>query len=135
MHYLIALIYFVLALLGFDGLGSHTHVSRSVVNGVEVLYSKTRTVADVADITCIRSASGSCHYRLLARDCRAPGPRAMTASSCTADPVRQFALATGASREIKGLPAHFTLCVGQDSDAAHSGCETLPVVDPLASRW
>lgn len=135
MHYLIALIYFVLALLGFDGVGSHTHVSHSVVNGVEVLYSRTTTIADVADITCIRSVSGSCHYRLLVSDCRTPRRRAMTASSCTPDPARQFALATGASREITGLPAHFTLCVGQDTKTARNECETLPAVDPLALNW
>jgi hypothetical protein len=135
MHYLIALIYFVLALLGFDGLGSHTHINRSVVNGVEVLYSKTRTIADVADITCVSSASGSCHYRLLVRGCAVPQTRVAPTSGCVADPVRQFALAAGASREFAGLPAHFTLCVGQDSDVTRTECDRLPAVDALALRW
>lgn len=135
MHYLIALIYFVLALLGFDGFGSHTHVNRLVVNGVEVLYSKTRTTADVADISCVRSASGSCHYRLLVRGCAAPPTRAATVPACASGPARQFVLATGASREFAGLPAHFTLCVGQDSDVARTECDRLPAVDALASRW
>ncbi len=135
MHYFIALIYFVLALLGFDGAGSHTLVTRSVVNGVDVLYSQTRTFADVVDITCIRSASGSCHYRLLTRDCAAPRPRATTASACTSGLMQQFAVAAGASREIAGLPARFTLCVGQDNDAARTECNALPAVDPLALRW
>ena len=134
MHYLIALIYFVLALLGFDGLGSHTHVNRLVVNGVEVLYSKTRTTADVADISCVRSASGRCHYRLLVPGCAVPPTRAAMVSGC-AEPVRQFVLATGASREFAGLPSRFTLCVDPDGDATRSECDRLPAVDALALRW
>ena len=136
MHYLIALIYFVLALLGFDGVSSHTVVTRAAVNGIDVLYSKARVIADVADISCTRSASGSCHYRLLAHDCAAPRPRARAVSTCTSDPARQFAVAMGASTEMVGLPARFTLCVGQDGDSAHAECETMSAaVDPLASRW
>ncbi|MEO6798480.1 MAG: hypothetical protein ABI178_00870 [Rhodanobacter sp.] len=135
MHYLIALIYFVLALLGVDGVGSHTIVTHSAVNGVDVLYSRARVVADVADISCIRSASGSCHYRLLTHACTAPRPRATAVSACTSAPAEQFAVAMGASRQIVGLAARFTLCVGQDSEVAHAECETMPTVDPLPSRW
>lgn len=134
MHYLLALIWFVLALVGLDGYGSHSHVTRATVDGVDVLYSRTRVIADIADFTCVRSASGLCHYRLLARDCMAPRSRATTASACKPIPARQFALATGASREITGLPARFTLCVGQHGDAAGAECETLSVLDPLAMR-
>ena len=134
MHYLIAVIYFVLALFGFDGHGNHTLVTRAVVAGVDVLYSKTQTIANVADITCLRSASGQCHYRLLVRDCAARQPGATVASACI-DPVRKFALAAGTSRAIAGLPASFTLCVGQDRDTDLTECDTLPAVDPLVLRW
>ena len=134
MHYLIALIYFVLAFFGLDGAGSHTIVSRSTVNGIDVLYSKARIIADVADITCIRSASGSCHYRLLMHDCTAPRACATTASACTPDAARQFAVAAGASRQLAGLPGNFMLCVGQDSKSAGADCEQLPATDPLAWR-
>lgn len=132
MHYLIALIYFVLALIGVDGYGSHTLLMRSVVNGADVLYSKTTTIADVADITCVRSTSGSCHYRLLAPDCRGPRPRPAATLVCANRSVQQFSLVTGASREIVGLPVRFTLCVSQADDPAHTECETLPALDRLA---
>ncbi|OOG52551.1 hypothetical protein B0E47_14715 [Rhodanobacter sp. B05] len=132
MHYLIALIYFVLALFGLDGAGSHTIVSRSTVNGIDVLYSKARIIADVVDVTCVRSASGSCHYRLLKHDCATPRARAATASTCAPDAVRQFAVATGASRQLAGLPGNFMLCVGQDSKSAGADCEQLPAIDPPA---
>ena len=132
MHYLIALICFVLALFGVDGVGSHTIVSRSTVNGVDVLYSRARIIADIVDVTCIRSASGSCHYRLLVHDCSAPRPHATTASACAPDAARQFAVATGASRQLAGLPGKFMLCVGQDSKSAGADCEELPAADPLA---
>ncbi|HEV7122741.1 MAG TPA: hypothetical protein VGN24_04855 [Rhodanobacter sp.] len=128
MHYLIALIYFVLALTGLDGFGSHTLVTRASSNGADVLYSRTTTIADAADIACVRSASGSCHYRLLARDCIASRLRAV-AGSCTADPPRQFVLATGTSKAIVGLPAAFTLCVGQGSDVGYATCETWPAMN------
>jgi hypothetical protein len=129
MHYLIALIYFVLALTGLDGYGSHTLVTRAVANGADVLYSRTTTIADTADITCVRSASGSCHYRLLVRDCTAPGAHAAAGSSCRADPPRQFVLASGASKAIIGLPARFTLCVGQGSDVGQATCERWPAME------
>lgn len=134
MHYLIAVICFVLALFGVDGHGHHTLVTRAVVDGVDVLYSKTQTIANVADITCLRSASGQCHYRLLVRDCAMPQTRTTTASACN-DPPRKFALAVGASTAIAGLPASFTLCVGQDRDTDRTECDTLPAVDPLVLRW
>ena len=128
MHYLIALIYFVLALTGLEGYGSHTLVTRAVANGVDVLYSRTTTIADAADITCVRSASGSCHYRLQARDCIASRSRAV-AGPCTADPPRQFVLAAGTSKAIVDLPAVFTLCVDQGSEVGHASCETWPAMN------
>jgi hypothetical protein len=128
MHYLIALIYFVLALTGLDGYGSHTLVTRAVANGADMLYSRTTTIADTADITCVRSASGSCYYRLLVRDCTTPRSHPAAGSTCSADPPRQFVLAAGASKAIVGLPARFTLCVGQGSDVAHTLCETWPAL-------
>ena|SRR6185312_12318405 len=132
MHYLIALICFVLALFGLDGAGSHTIVSRSTVNGIDVLYSKARIIADIVDVTCVRSASGSCHYRLLEHDCTVPRARSTTASACPPDAARQFAVAAGASRQLAGLPGNFMLCVGQDSKSAGADCEQLPTIDPLA---
>jgi hypothetical protein len=82
MHYLIALIYFLLALIGLDGYGKHTIVTRSAVNGVDVLYSRTRVAAGIADVACISSESGRCHYLVLPADCAAPKPLAAAAALC-----------------------------------------------------
>ena len=120
MHYLIALVCLVLSLAGVDGYGSQSHATRASVNGSDVLYSRARIVADIADITCVRSASGSCHYRL--RECAAG--HATGGAPCASDGTR-FVLASGASRELTGLPARFMLCVGPDGDGSGAVCETL----------
>lgn len=133
MHYLIALICLVLSLAGVDGYGSHSHATRASVNGVDVLYSRTRIVADIADITCVRSASGRCHYRLLT--CAAPGSAVAQAPTCGAHVAQEFVLASGASREVAGLPASFTLCVGADADSSAAECETLAATRSPLTGW
>ena len=123
MHYLIALIWLVLSLAGVEGYGSQSHATRASVNGVDVLYSRTRIVADIADITCVRSTSGRCHYRLLA--CPTPGVHATGTPVCGRRDARRFVLASGASRDVAGLPARFVLCVGADGDDVGAECDTL----------
>lgn len=130
MHYLIALICLVLSLAGVNGYGSHSHATRASVNGVDVLYSRTRIVADIADITCVRSASGRCHYRLLA--CATPVAQV---STCGANAAREFVLGSGASRELAGLPASFTLCVGTAADGSGAECETLAAARSPLTGW
>lgn len=112
MQYLIAALYFLLALIGG---GSQTLVTRASANGVEVLHSQTRLVAGIAHVACIASTSGRCHYELFPRDCA-------TATPCTADPVRQFALPSGTSRDIIDLPNGFRLCVSRGIRAETPDC-------------
>lgn len=133
MHYLIALICLVLSLAGVEGYGSQSHATRATVNGVDVIYSRIRIVADIADITCVRSASGRCHYRLLT--CPTPGARGAGASGCDADSVRQFVLASGASRDVAGLPARFMLCVGAGGDGVGAECDTLSAARSPLTGW
>ena len=97
MHYLIALICLVLSLAGVEGYGSQSHATRATVNGVDVIYSRIRIVADIADITCVRSASGQCHYRLLT----CPRPAARGASAGIAYATGSIATGTR-SGTIKG---------------------------------
>jgi len=123
MHYLIALICLVLSLAGVEGYGSQSHATHASVNGVDVLYSRTRIVADIADITCMRSASGRCHYRLLA--CPTSATHAAKALACDQHGAQQFVLASGASRDVAGLPARFMLCVGAADDGVGAECNTL----------
>lgn len=124
MHYLIALIYFLLALIGLDSSGSHTIVTHSAINGVDVLYSKTRVVAGTADFACISSESGRCHYRLWPSDCSRPQPRVTAVAFCDVSLPRQFVLAAGARRQLAGMPANFTLCVSHDRTNQDADCES-----------
>jgi hypothetical protein len=133
MHYLIALICLVLSLAGVEGYGSQSHATRATVNGVDVIYSRIRIVADIADITCVRSASGQCHYRLLT--CPRPAARGASASACDPDSVRQFVLASGASRDVAGLPGRFMLCVGDSGDAVGAQCDTLAAARSPLVGW
>ena len=133
MHYLIALIWLVLSLAGVEGYGSQSHATRASVNGVDVLYSRTRIVADIADITCVRSASGRCHYRLLA--CPTPAAHATKAPACEQAGARQFVLASGTSRDVAGLPARFMLCVGAGGDGAGAECNTLSASRSPLAGW
>ena len=133
MHYLIALICLVLSLTGVEGYGSQSHATRASVNGVDVLYSRTRIVADIADVTCVRSANGHCHYRLLA--CPVPVAQGTRASACDPDSVQYFVLASGASRNVAGLPAHFMLCVGAGGGGTGAECDTLSATRSPLAGW
>ena len=132
MHYLIALICFVLALFGLDGHGSHTIVTHSTVDGIDMLYSKVRIIAGVVDVSCVRSASGLCHYQLLPRECVLPQSRATSASTCKREPAQRFTLTAGARRELAGLPVGLVLCVGHDGHVSLADCDALASADPLA---
>ncbi|MFA6229524.1 MAG: hypothetical protein WC617_05020 [Rhodanobacter sp.] len=125
MHYLIAFIYFLFALVGIDGQGSHTIATRSIVNGVDVLYSRTRVIGSVADVACINSASGRCHYRLLPGDCLTSQPPRRLPADCANDTARAFVLPAGATRVLAGLAPGVALCVSVDSPKPGSGCEPL----------
>ncbi len=117
-----ALLYFFLALYGCDvGGGSFEH--RSTVDGADTLHSKAQTKSGVARFECVASTSGRCHYTVFAHDC-APisGSQGTRRDRCQSEPVERFTLATGASRQIVGLP-HFVLCVSAETATQGSDCE------------
>ena len=114
MRNLIAVIYYLLAMFGCEG--GTTIVSRSVIDGVDVIHSKTRIMADVAHFECIASASGECHYTLFPRRC-APAD-----GDCASRPIERFTMAAGATREVVGLPG-FNACVTQADIPLTSDCK------------
>ena len=114
MRNLIAAIYFLLALFGCEG-GGTTTITRSVVDGIDVIHSKTRVVAGLARFECISSATGECHYTLFPRKC------ASADRDCTKQPIDRFTLPKGARREIVGLPK-FDACVAQDDAVRTTDC-------------
>ena len=128
----IALCYFVLSLYGCD-VGSSTSVYRAQDNGSDVLYSKVVTQAGIARFDCVRSASGTCHYRVFSREC----PSTPTADSsqtpaarCATTPIRRFAIANGDSRMIPGLQT-FSVCVSAEDGTSAADCG---VPEPVAAR-
>lgn len=132
MHYLMALIYFLYALLGGNGWSGSTIITHATANGVDVLYSKASIVAGLADFTCIGSASGSCHYALFPPACAMPW---VAVTGCPTDPLKQFALPAGSTRNIAGLPPGFTLCVSADAQPVTSDCQpALPIAGLATTR-
>lgn len=132
MNKLIALCYFVLSLYGCDA-GQSTFVHRSSVDGRATLDSKVVAQPGVARFDCLRSASGQCHYTLFPAQCAAApaSPSAGVRSvRCPAAPVRRFAVADGASRQIPGL-AGFRVCVSAEGRTPRPDCG-MP--GPIAAR-
>lgn len=120
MRNLIALVYFLFALLGCDT-GGATLVTRTRVDGQDRLHARTRVQAGIGRFECIASDSGHCHYALFASDCARDRP------DCRAQAFERFSMAVGASREIVGLPASFGLCVDRQApaDAPGPDCASL----------
>jgi len=123
MRNLIAAIYFLLAMFGYNNAGTIT-VTRSIVDGVDVIHSKTRVMAGIARFECISSASGECHYTLFPRKC------ASADRDCAKKPIDRFTLPKGARREVVGLPT-FDACVAQDDLTLQRECVPAP---PAAAR-
>lgn len=119
---LMALVYFVLSLYGCD-IGGSNHVTRTTVDGTDVLYSQTTTRAGVARFECLRSASGACYYTVLPRECGTISPLANPQTEpCASEAIKHFTVPNGESRQITGL-AGFNLCVSQDDDAIGILCD------------
>ena len=114
MHNLLAAIYFLLALFGYDG-GGTTVITRSSIDGTDVIYSRTRIKAGIARFECIASASGACHYTLFPRRC------ASMQGNCGDRPMDRLTIPAGSKREVVGLP-EFDACVTQDDAATQREC-------------
>lgn len=122
MHYLIAAIYFLFALFGWDGWGAHTIATHAFDHGTEVLYSETSITPVLAHFSCVASATGKCHYRLFSAHCDQPVRPAST-PACQRMSFRELVVATGKRAELTGLPAHFTFCVNQDAPLPDVPCK------------
>lgn len=122
---MIALLYFLLSLLGFD-VGGSSLEHRSTHAGDDVLLSRAHVQAGVARFECVRSDSGECHYLVLPRDCVATtSSDADAGGPCAGTPIARFALAQGESHQMAGLQ-HFRLCVAVDADPVEPACQSTP---------
>ena len=115
MRNLIAALYFLLAMFGWD-IGGTIIVNRSSIDGVDQIHSRIRVREAVTRFECIASASGECHYTLFPSKC------ASAEGNCDALPAEHFAMAAGATREVVGMP-DFHPCVTQDNTALARDCK------------
>ncbi|MEP7186550.1 MAG: hypothetical protein ABI767_12010 [Rhodanobacter sp.] len=114
MHYLIAAIYFLFALFGWDGWGAQTIATHAFDHGTEVLYSEASVTPVLARFSCVSSATGECHYRFFSAHCDQPMHTA-SVPACQRKPYHELVVATGNRTELARLPANFTFCVNQDA--------------------
>jgi len=118
MRNLIALFPAFLALAGCNGLGGSTHVTHATADGRELIHSEVWVGPRVARFQCLASGSGRCHYVLYRDQCE-PG---QADGECTPRMVDRFAVASGHSRELLGMPAGFAMCVSERANPQLPGC-------------
>lgn len=126
MRNLIAMLYFLCALLGCDT-GGTTLVTRTTIDGHDTLHARSRMRAGIGRFECIASDSGRCHYALFAHECPPNRP------DCRAEPFERFSMTAGGSREIVGLPAHFDLCVSRKAAPLSPDCKFLQAEGSVAA--
>ncbi|SKA28040.1 hypothetical protein [Novilysobacter spongiicola] len=112
-----ALFYFVLSLFGCST-ATNVHLTRTIVDGSDTLYSMSTARDGVARFECRGSESGHCYYAVYSDTCDPAG----NASACDPSPLREFALAVGSQQQITGLQ-DFHLCVSAHEDVRGPDCE------------
>ncbi|MFC4763933.1 hypothetical protein [Dyella koreensis] len=116
MRNLLAVIYYVLAMVGCTG--GRTIEMHSMTDGHDRVHGVVHLQAGVAKFECVGSASGQCHFVLFSAAC----PDVGVDKACDAPPLERLALAVGASRELVGLPVEFKACVDDRDNADTSIC-------------
>jgi len=101
MHYLTMLLGSLLSMLGFSEPPGQTSVTR--ISGEHSLLSRTTVRQGVARFQCLQSESGGCFYQLYREQC-GTGPGAQV---CNREPLTDFVVVVGTTREMTGLPAGF----------------------------
>jgi len=113
MRIFAAIVYCLMALSGCHERGGVTSITRASSDGHDTLFSKTENRDGVADFHCLASTTGHCHYLVFADDC--PGGQA---GHCQRRTLQRLDLTSGQTYQVKGLPAHFQLCVDSKVPAA-----------------
>lgn len=121
MHYLVATLYLLFSVLGWDGFGAHSIATYVTVQGADVLSSETRITPLFAQFSCVDSVSGSCHYRLYLDPCEASSRRRSDAP-CKPGPPRELLVLRGEHVELDGLPDDFSFCVDQQAMPRGASC-------------
>jgi len=108
----------LLALAGCNGMGGSTHVTRATADGHDLLHSEVWVGPRVARFQCLASASGRCHYVLYRNEC----DPAKADGECAPHTLDRFAVASGHSREMLGMPGSFAMCVSERAYPVPQAC-------------
>ncbi|MGH8055533.1 MAG: hypothetical protein ACREP4_16605 [Stenotrophomonas sp.] len=101
MHYLTMLLGSLLSMLGINEPPGQTSVTR--ISGEQALLSRTTVRSGVAKFQCLQSESGSCVYQLYREQCGA----GQGAQVCNREPLMDFVVLVGRTRQMNNLPEGF----------------------------
>jgi len=122
MRTIAALVYCLMALGGCHDRTGMTSITRTNVDGEDMLFSKLEVRDGVAEFHCLASASGHCHYLVFAQDCQG--------ANCQRHPLQRLDLRPGQSHEVRGLPAGFGQCVAGAPPTADCAVPGTAAVQP-----
>lgn len=106
MRLLASMLYCLMSLFGCHQDTGTTSITRSTVDGRDLLFSKVESHAGSAVFHCLASRSGRCHY--LVYEARCAG--APAGPACPRQELERFDLAVGQVRELHGLARDFHQC-------------------------
>ncbi len=101
MQYLTLLLGSLLSMLGIHESPGQTSVTR--ISGEQSLLSRTTVRSGVARFQCLQSASGGCFYQLYREQCGA----GQGAQVCEREPLMDFVVLVGRTRQMNDLPQGF----------------------------
>src|SRR5687768_15182146 len=107
-----------------DGMGHTTITTRSSVDGQDTVHVVTEVVRDVARFRCLASRSGLCRIVVFTRTCeRELSIRgAKLDERCTSRALARLDVETGATRELRGMPAAIRQCASDAATPALASC-------------
>jgi hypothetical protein len=107
-----------------DGMGHTTITTRSSVDGRDTVHVVTEVVKDVARFRCLASRSGLCRIVVFTRTCNLEVSIRDGAMDerCTTRALARLDVATGATRELRGMPAAIRQCASDVAAPALASC-------------
>jgi hypothetical protein len=110
MRLLTSMLYCLMSLFGCHQNTGTTSITRTTVDGRDLLFSKVESHAGDAVFHCLASASGRCHYLVYVATCAGANAKA-----CPRSELDRFELAVGQVRELEGLAQDFRQCASAEA--------------------
>jgi hypothetical protein len=107
-----------------DNLGHTTITTRSSTDGQDTVHVVTEVVKDVARFQCLSSRSGLCRIVVFTRTCdyEVSVREGRMGERCTTQALARLDVASGETREVRGLPAAIKQCASDDTAPVLAGC-------------